>query len=166
MISYLDQIKPRNVLHAMGIGPSEPGYYFSDNIMPALEIFSAGLVVGAAGVAGPLGGEDGHDDGVEAFAVPPQSVAKYALGDEPGLFVGAAGTGVEGEDLQRDPVQAQRRGSPSSRKCCRGRSGRRDSTSAGGQSCTDRSHRTRGSAPRYRALMVRSRSRCGRRSRS
>ena len=48
MNSYLDQIKPRNVLHAMGISPSEPVYYFSDNILPALAIFSAGLVVGAS----------------------------------------------------------------------------------------------------------------------
>lgn len=48
MNSYLEQIKPKNVLHAMGMGRSEPVYYFTDNILPALAIFSAGLVVGAS----------------------------------------------------------------------------------------------------------------------
>lgn len=48
MNAYLDPIRPRNVLHAMGLARSEPTYYLTDNIMPALAIFSAGLVVGAS----------------------------------------------------------------------------------------------------------------------
>jgi hypothetical protein len=47
-MSYLDQINPKNVLNAMGMGPrDEPMYYFSDNLLPTLAIFSAGIVVGA-----------------------------------------------------------------------------------------------------------------------
>ena len=49
-MSYLDQMNPKAVLNAIGMGRNEPVYYFSDNVLPALAIFSAGLLVGA-GVA-------------------------------------------------------------------------------------------------------------------
>ena len=49
-MSYLDQMNPMSVLNAIGMGRNEPVYYFSDNVLPALAIFSAGLLVGA-GVA-------------------------------------------------------------------------------------------------------------------
>jgi hypothetical protein len=48
-MSYLDQINPKNVLNAMGMGPqNEQVYYFSDNLLPTLAIFSAGILVGAS----------------------------------------------------------------------------------------------------------------------
>jgi hypothetical protein len=50
MSSYLDQINPKNVLNAMGMGPRNvpSSYYFTENLLPTLAIFSAGIIVGAA----------------------------------------------------------------------------------------------------------------------
>jgi GNAT superfamily N-acetyltransferase len=58
-------------------------------------------------VAGPFGGEDRHDGGVDPVVFPAQRVTQHALGHEADLLVHPAGARVEGVDLERDPVHAE-----------------------------------------------------------
>jgi len=47
-MSYWEQMNPKSMLDAVGLAPRSESFYFSETILPALAIFSAGLVVGAS----------------------------------------------------------------------------------------------------------------------